>query len=74
MIDKINNLITTEINPALSKHLGSCELVSFKEGIISLKLLGGCVGCPGRKNTLEQGLKPLFQDRLEGIKDIKLVD
>jgi Fe-S cluster biogenesis protein NfuA len=74
MKDKLQDIIENKINPVLATHNGSCELVDYVDGTVSLKLNGGCVGCPGRRMTIENGIKPLFQQELSEVVDVKLVD
>ena len=71
---QIEEILEDKVNPVLATHNGSCEFVSFEKGILSLKLNGSCTGCPGRRKTLENGIKPLFQQELFNVKDVKLVD
>lgn len=74
MIEKIKNVIKDEINPFLSMHSGHCELVDYDDGVVSLKLLGGCSGCPSSKITLFNGIMPILKEKLPEIKDVILSD
>lgn len=70
----IQKLIDDQVNPVIAAHNGSCELVEVKDDIAYLRLLGGCVGCPGRRMTLLNGIKPLIMENVEQIKNVELID
>jgi Fe/S biogenesis protein NfuA len=72
-MEDIVKTIEQEINPLLKLHSGVCEAVSFIDGILSIRLQGGCVGCPASKITLAQLVMPLIQDKHPSVKDIVLV-
>lgn len=49
-----------ELLPAMVVDGGGAELVSFREGIVTLKLIGSCIICPSRQlsaEALERGMK-----------------
>jgi Fe/S biogenesis protein NfuA len=70
--EKIQQVIEEEINPRLALHGGGCELVDFSEGILTLRLHGGCSGCPSSKLTLLHGIAPILKDRCPEVKDVTL--
>lgn len=71
---EITTLLNERINPVLAQHKGSCELVSVENGVVCLKLLDGCIGCPGRRATLLNGIKPFIQQNFPEVLDVVLVD
>lgn len=72
MINEIEELIRTEINPQLALHAGGCELVDVEDGVVTLKLFGGCSGCPSSQITLFNGIVPIFRQHLPEVKDVML--
>lgn len=72
MIEQINEVIEKEINPMLELHSGGCELIDVEDGIVTLRLFGGCSGCPSSTITLFNGIIPILQDKVPGIKDVIL--
>ena len=73
MIEIIKETIENEINPMLALHAGGCELVDVEDGIVSLKMFGGCSGCPSSAITLFNGIVPILKDACPDIKDVVLV-
>ncbi len=72
MIEQIQEIIETDINPMLALHAGGCELVDVEDGIVTLKLFGGCSGCPSSTLTLFNGIVPILKEKLPEIKDVVL--
>lgn len=73
MIEKIQEALEKEINPMLALHAGGCELVDVEDGIVSLKMFGGCSGCPSSAITLFNGIVPILKEACPDIKDVVLV-
>ena len=72
MIEEIKKVIEEEINPQLELHSGGCELLNVEDGIVTLRLYGGCSGCPSSQLTLFNGIVPLLRDKFPDIKDVVL--
>ena len=54
MIDKIKEFVEDYINPALSGHGGRLSVEDFDaEGVLHVRLSGGCQGCASSKQTLQ---------------------
>lgn len=69
--DKLTLAINEKINPMLEMHRGGCELRSFDNGIASIKLVGGCAGCPSALQTLYQLVYPILTS-IDGVNDVVL--
>ena len=72
MIDKIKEIIEKEINPQLALHQGGCELLDVDDGIVTLRLYGGCSGCPSSQITLFNGIVPILKERCPEVEDVML--
>ncbi|MBC7661683.1 MAG: NifU family protein [Chitinophagaceae bacterium] len=72
MIERIKELIASDINPMLELHAGGCELLDVDDGIVTLRLFGGCSGCPSSQITLFNGIVPILRDKIPEIKDVVL--
>jgi Fe-S cluster biogenesis protein NfuA len=60
------------VRPALASHGGNIELVSFKEGAVSLKFMGACGSCHYANGTLMQIMR-LIKEKVKSAKQIRLV-
>lgn len=72
MIEQIQKVIEEDINPFLELHSGGCELLDYDDGIVTLRLYGGCSGCPSSQITLFNGIVPIFKEKLPEVKDVIL--
>lgn len=72
MIEKIKEIIEKEINPQLELHAGGCELLDVEDGVVTLRMYGGCSGCPSSSITLFNGIVPILKEHLPEIKDVIL--
>lgn len=73
MIDKINIAINEKIKPLLAEHNGDIELVKVKDGVVYVKLLGACSGCPSARFTMEELVGNVLKEIPE-VKDVQMVD
>ncbi|MFC1724266.1 NifU family protein [candidate division KSB1 bacterium] len=66
--------IMEEIRPRLQADGGDVELVDVTdEGIVKVKLVGACAGCPMSQMTLKMGIEKLLKDKLDGVKSVESV-
>jgi Fe/S biogenesis protein NfuA len=72
MIDQVKKVIEDDINPYLAMHAGGCELVDVDDGVVVLKLFGGCSGCPSSQITLFNGIVPILKEKIPEIRDVLL--
>jgi Fe/S biogenesis protein NfuA len=68
---RINWLLETEINPALSAHGGRVRLVEITEEMQAvLQFGGGCHGCGMADVTLKQGIEQTLTRRIPEIRGV----
>ncbi len=69
--EKIKKVIA-EIKPSLQAHGGDVQFISYdkKRGIVSVKLLGMCVGCPMAEITLKQGIEEELKRQIPEVKEV----
>jgi len=74
MLKEIEKILETNIRPKLAGHYGDIELVSAKDGIIEVKLLGQCKGCLSAKYTIEDLVETTLKEKIPSIKKVVLVN
>jgi len=62
----VRNLVD-KIQPYLRSHGGGVEVVSVEEGIVYVKMLGACDGCPLIDVTLRQGIEEMLLENVPGV-------
>ena len=72
MEEQIKSVIESDINPYLEMHAGGAELLSYDDGIVTLRLYGGCQGCPSSQITLFNGIVPILKEKFPDIQDVVL--
>jgi Fe/S biogenesis protein NfuA len=60
-------ILEEEINPAIAMHGGAAELVSVHEGLVYLRLQGGCQGCGLASVTLSQGIEVALKENVPEV-------
>ncbi|WP_413113168.1 NfuA family Fe-S biogenesis protein [Thaumasiovibrio sp. DFM-14] len=75
LIERVDYVIQTEVNPQLAGHGGNVSVVEITdEGIAILQFGGGCNGCSMVDVTLKEGIEKQllvqFEGELTGVKDV----
>jgi Fe/S biogenesis protein NfuA len=75
LVERIEYVIQSEINPQLASHGGNIMLVEITDdGVAVLQFGGGCNGCSQVDITLKDGIEKqlldLFSGELTGVRDV----
>ncbi|MCK5087491.1 MAG: NifU family protein [Melioribacteraceae bacterium] len=71
--EKVIDALET-IRPYLKADGGDIELVNVtEEGIVEVRLLGACVGCPMAQMTLRAGVERSLMREVPGIRRVEAV-
>jgi Fe-S cluster biogenesis protein NfuA len=60
------------VRPALRSHGGEVTLVSVSDGVVRLKMLGSCHGCPSSAITLKTTIEEAITAAAPEVKSIKV--
>lgn len=55
------------IRPAIAMDGGNVELLDIEEGVVTLRMMGACGGCPMSTMTLKQGIEQRLREMVPGI-------
>lgn len=55
------------IRPAIAMDGGNVELLDIEEGVVTLRMMGACGGCPMSTMTLKRGIEQRLRDMVPGI-------
>jgi len=58
------------VRPYLQADGGDIELVEVKDGIVKVKLLGACKGCPMAQLTIQQGVERAIKKEVPEVKSV----
>ena len=63
-----------KIRPSLKADGGDVELVEVTEdGIVKVKLLGACSGCPMSTMTIKNGIERTLKENVDGVEEVQEV-
>ena len=73
IFDQVDALFRTQINPAVDQHGGRVDLIDVEDGVVVVRMMGGCQGCGMADVTLRQGIEAALKrsiPEVHGIRDI----
>ena len=60
-----------DIRPALQADGGDVELLDVSDdGVVTVRLMGHCAGCPMSMMTLQMGIERLLKERVPGVTEV----
>ena len=72
MKEKVEKAIG-KIRPALMADGGNIELVDIVGGIVRVRLMGACSGCPHAALTLKEGVERAIKSEVPEVKGVEAV-
>ncbi len=73
MKEKVQEALN-EIRPHLQADGGDIELIEVtEEGVVKVRLVGACSGCPGAQMTLQLGVERALKQRVPQVKAVEAV-
>jgi len=61
------------IRPMLQADGGDVELIDVVDGVVKVKLVGACMGCPMSSMTLTHGIEKRLKEQIPQIKKVEAV-
>src|SRR4249920_1160923 len=68
--DKVQELLDTAINPAVSGHGGFIELIDVKDSTVYIRMSGGCQGCGAADVTLKAGIERMIFEEIPEVTEV----
>ena len=72
MRERVEQVIN-RIRPAVQMDGGDIELVDVGDGLVRLRLVGSCSGCPSSMMTLQAGIERAIRAEVPEIKGVEAV-
>ena len=73
LYERVAQVFDEQVNPMVARHGGRVELIDVQEGVVMLRMGGGCQGCGMADVTLRQGIEGMLGQlvpEVRGIVDI----
>ena len=71
VLERIEHTIN-KIRPYIQADGGDVELVDFKDGIVTVRMLGACAGCMAIDATLTDGIQAILVDEVPEVTKVEL--
>jgi Fe-S cluster biogenesis protein NfuA len=62
-----------KIRPALQADGGDVELVDIEGGVVKVRLVGACAGCPMSQITLANGVERVLKQEVAEVERVEAV-
>jgi Fe-S cluster biogenesis protein NfuA len=72
MQEKVEEVLD-KVRPVLVRDGGNVELVEVEDGIVKVKLVGACAGCPMSTMTLKNGIERILKQEIPDVKEVVAV-
>jgi Fe-S cluster biogenesis protein NfuA len=59
-----------QVRPALLADGGDVQLIDVKDGVVTLRLIGACGGCPMATMTLRGGIERVLKEQVPEVKEV----
>jgi Fe-S cluster biogenesis protein NfuA len=71
--EKVQNALE-KVRPSLQADGGDVQLVDVDEnGVVKVKLMGACGGCPMSQMTLKMGIEKVLKQNVPEVKSVESV-
>ncbi len=73
LYDRVLDIFEQRINPMVAGHGGHVDLIDVQDGVVMVRLGGGCQGCGMADVTLRQGIETTLQQfapEVQGVVDV----
>lgn len=72
-IENVEKLLEEQVRPSLALHSGDIQVVELTDGILKVRLLGQCSGCPSATLTMEELVNAQLKEAFPQLKQAVLV-
>ena len=72
LAQRVLKVLDAQVNPSIAMHGGHADLVAVEEGVVYVRLSGGCQGCGLASVTLSQGIEVALRDSVPEV--VSVVD
>jgi Fe-S cluster biogenesis protein NfuA len=73
VLESIERVLNESVRPVLREHSGNIGVVSFEDGVLKVRMLGGCNNCPSAVSEIEQLAAAEIQAAVPEVTRVALV-
>jgi Fe/S biogenesis protein NfuA len=67
LAQRVLAVLEAQVNPSIAMHGGHADLVAVEEGVVYVRLSGGCQGCGLASVTLSQGIEVALRESVPEV-------
>ena len=72
-IKEIEKVLDERVRPDLSLHGGNIQIEKLEDGVLHVRMLGQCSGCPSAELTMENLVDTELKEAFPELKQVVLV-
>lgn len=72
-IEEIEKVLDERVRPDLSLHGGDIRVEKLEDGVLHVRMLGHCSGCPSAELTMENLVNTELKEAFSDLKQVVLV-
>ena len=72
MEEQIIKVLKEKVDPVLAAHYGGAILTKLEDNVAIVRLTGSCASCPSAQSTIEDVVKSIVMENVEGVEDVVL--
>lgn len=65
--------VLEKMRPAIQAHGGDLKLLKAEKDLVTIRILGACLGCPYSQDTFGTGMEEMIKKEVPEVKKIKFV-
>lgn len=73
LLEEIENVLNEKVRPDLSLHGGNIQIEKLEDGVLHVRMLGHCSGCPSAELTMENLVNTELKEAFPELKQVVLV-
>ena len=73
LIEDIEKVLNEKVRPDLSRHGGDIRIEKLEDGVLHVRLLGHCSGCPSAELTMENLVNTELKEAFPVLEKVVLV-
>ncbi|MBU8896228.1 NifU family protein [Corallococcus sp. H22C18031201] len=70
VVSRIQDILDSEIRPAVAQDGGDITLDRFEDGVVYLHMKGSCAGCPSSTATLKMGIESRLREIIPEVNEV----
>lgn len=70
LYEQVTKVFEEQVNPMVARHGGRVELIDVQDGMVMLRMGGGCQGCGMADVTLRQGIEGILSQLVPDVRGI----